>query len=145
MSEHQEQKALFQWAAVHERKALFERRLFAIPNQGGSGFNGVRRGMQMKAEGLKADTADIFFAHPVQWVSGYMANGLFIELKDHGKYLRKGQKEFLQEMRKAGYMAFGVRGWERASILLDQYLKGNVQILDMNLSKDLYYGDSGKL
>lgn len=144
MSEHSEQQALFQWAAIHKHKALFERRLFAIPNQGGSGFNGIRRGMQMKEEGLKADTADIFFAHPRMFVGGDCYAGLFIEMKDYGKYLTKGQKEFIKEMRGAGYMAFGVRGWTRAAALIDFYLN-DIGILEpLNDSDDLYFGNSKK-
>ena len=145
MSEHDEQKALFDWAAVHKHKALFERRLFAIPNQGGSGLNGIRRGMQMKAEGLKADTADIFFAHPMTGFARLIAHGLFIEMKDYGKYLSKGQKEFIKEMRKAGYMAFGVRGWEQAAQLIEVYLEEPYDLEDLKDSGNLYFGGSEKL
>ncbi len=140
MSEHTEQKALFEWAAVHKHKDLFKRRLFAIPNQGGSGLNGIRRGMQMKAEGLKAGTADIFLAHPKVFTSG-----LFIELKDYGKYLSKEQKAFILEMREARYMAFGVRGWERAAELIEFYLEDTYGLEDMKDVNGLYYGGSGRL
>ena len=144
MSEHQQQAALFQWASVHKHKALFERRLFAIPNQGGSGFNGIKRGMQMKSEGLKADTADIFFAHPRSFIGGDFYGGLFIEMKDYGCYLRPGQKKFLEEMREAGYAAFGVRGWDRAAELLLRYIE-RPQSFAMFNTEDLYYGGSGRL
>lgn len=144
ISEHQEQKALFQWAGLHKHKDLFARRLFSIPNAGGSGLNGIRRGIQMKEEGLKADTADIFFAHPVPMINQDFHAGLFIEMKDYGKYLTKGQKEFIQEMRLAGYMAFGVRGWIRAAELIDLYINDVWKIEPLNDSDDLYFGDSKK-
>lgn len=145
MSEHTEQKALFQWASIHPQKSLFERRLFAIPNQGGSGWNGKLRGMRMKEEGLKADTADIFFAHPRFFVGGDIYAGLFIEMKDYGKYLTKGQKEFILEMREAEYMAFGVRGWERASQLIEMYLDDISLLERITEPEDLYFGGSGRL
>ncbi len=98
----------------------------------------------MKQEGLKAGTADIFFAHPQLFVGGDFYAGLFIELKDYGKYLEIPQKEFLREMRQAGYMAFGVRGWVRASQLIETYLD-DIGILEpLNDSDNLYFGGSGR-
>lgn len=144
MSEHTEQAALFQWAAVHKRKDLFERRLFAIPNESSGGTLGdILRGKKKKAEGRKSDTSDILFAHTTPCINQDFYAGLFIEMKDFGKYLTKGQKEFIKEMREAGYMAFGVRGWVRASQLIDLYLDDIGKLEPLNESNNLYYGGSG--
>lgn len=145
MSEHTEQSALFQWAAIHPQKVLFERRLFAIPNESGKGFRAMKRTMQMNEEGQKRGTSDIFFAHPMTGFGRVIANGLFIEMKDYGKYLKPKQKEFIKEMREAGYMAFGVRGRERASQLIEMYLDDISLLERITEPDDLYFGGSGKL
>lgn len=98
----------------------------------------------MKQEGLKAGTADIFFAHPRSFITDDFYAGLFIEMKDYGKYLTKGQKEFIIEMRDAGYMAFGVRGWTRAAKLIDMYLDDIGKLELLNESDNLYFGGSGR-
>jgi len=103
------------------------------------------RGKKKKQEGRKPDTADIFLAHIV-YISENSgdAGGLFIEMKDYGKYLTKGQKEFIKEMREAGYMAFGVRGWTRAAELIDLYLDDIGKLEPLNESENLYFGGSGR-
>lgn len=144
MSEHDHQVALFDWAAIHKKKELFKRRLFAIPNQGGSGWNSKRRGIQMQAEGLRPGASDIFFAHPMSGSFGLVAHGMWIELKDLEKYLLRIQKEFILDMRSAGYMAFGVRGSIQAGDLIDLYLQDPDVLVDLQNEGNFYYGDSGK-
>lgn len=127
MSEHDEQVAVFQWAAISEYKNIFQGSLFAIPNQGGSGWNGKRRGMQMVKEGLKKGTADIFFAYPIR-EKGYgvmpiiVYHGLFIEMKAPDEYLKPKQREFLIEMMGRGYAAQCCQGAGVAVDLLTTYM-----------------------
>ena len=142
MSEHDEAVAFTQWSMICQHKELCKRRLFAIPNESGKGFRAMKRTMQMNKEGQKKGTSDYLFAHPREFIGGDFYAGLFIELKDFGKYLSKDQKAFILEMRDAGYMAFGVRGWERAAELIDLYIN-DIGILEpLNEADNLYYGDS---
>ncbi len=48
-------------------------------------------------------------------------------------------------MREAGYMAFGVRGWERAAELIGLYIDDIGTLKPLNESDNLYYGGSKRL
>ncbi len=64
-SEHEEQALFIQEVKIRViRKFPEVEGLYAIPNQGGSGFNGLRRGMQIKREGGKAGVSDLCLPVP---------------------------------------------------------------------------------
>ena len=77
MSESTEQQALFEWAEIYSTETPELDMLYAIPNQGGAGYGAMRRGMKMKAEGLKKGIPDICL--PVRRANW---NSLYIEMKD---------------------------------------------------------------
>ena len=128
-TESQLQTAFFNWAAISEYREMFARCLFAIPNEGGSGWNGISRGMKMKREGLKAGTADILLAHPKFYSKNmstgparFWFNGLFIEMKRPKCYLNPDQKDFLVEMHCQGYAALCCQGDDVAVNLIVTYM-----------------------
>ena len=106
-TEDNHQAAFFCWAALPEIQAQypeFRKLLFAIPN---GGERNIIVASKMKATGTKADVSDIFLAVPKG-----QYHGLFIELKKIGGKPRKGQLEFIDEVRRKGYAACVVEGWE---------------------------------
>ena len=119
MSEHDEQKALFQWAALDNRPGLSM--MFAIPN-GGQRHRAVAA--KLKAEGVKRGVPDIFLP-----VARQGFNGLFIELKKPkdktpaGKPTKE-QLEWLSFLSDQGYFAVMCIGWEVARQTIVDYLDG---------------------
>lgn len=119
-SEHEEQQALFEWAA--RRLSLYPELdlLFAIPNAGA----GAQRGQagKMKAEGVKPGVPDTFL--PVAR-SGY--HGCFIEMKRiAGSKVEPEQTEWLSKLKTQGYFAAICKGCEEAQKVLVDYLEGRV-------------------
>jgi hypothetical protein len=113
MSEHQEQKALFEWAnrSKHKEAQL----MFAIPN-GGHRHKAVAA--KLKAEGVKAGVPDICL--PVAR-GGF--SSLFIELKTKTGTMQKTQIEWQIKLNEAGNMAVTCKGWEQAKDTIENYLR----------------------
>lgn len=125
-----EQIALFQWAAV-ENNPLTGRpiagRMFGI-------MNGARvsigQAKKMKRMGLKRGVSDVFLS------CGNLAGryGLYIEMKKQRQHYKgqaaarnavsDAQKEWIAEMRDAGYWAVVCYGWEEAREQIMEYLNG---------------------
>lgn len=118
-TEAEEQSALFAWAKYHR---VCKDYLFAIPN-GGSRHPIEAR--NLKRQGVKAGVSDIFLAYPNK---GY--HGLWIELKRfrNPSRLTKDQQIWLMRMRKVGYVAVHVAGWEIAKGVIEYYLDDNTVI-----------------
>jgi len=143
MSEYQEQSELFRWAGYCKYNRIFKHLLFSIPNESGGGTRGdMLRGKKKKREGRKAGISDILFACPKLiknpadgWTN--FCHGLFIEMKDHKKYLDPKQKLFLNAVRSQGYFCWGVQGWERGSQLLTTYIEAPERLLPY--CPDLYF------
>ena len=57
MSEHQEQKALIQWARLNQQRFPELDLLFAIPN---GGLRNIRVARKLKSEGVKPGVSDLF-------------------------------------------------------------------------------------
>jgi len=113
--EHNEQVALFQWAAYSESSIPQLRYLFAIPN-GGHRHKAVAA--RMKAEGVKAGVPDIFLAYPTGEYCG-----LFIEMKFGTNKPTEKQNEWLSMLERAGYMTVVCYGFEDAKREILEYLE----------------------
>ena len=121
MSEHDHQKALFDWAergkAKHPELAL----MFAIPN---GGHRHISVAAKLKAEGVKSGVPDIMLP-----VARHGFHGLFIELKtpaENGKRAGRATKEQLQwltDLSDQGYFTAVCFGWDSAKTTIEGYLK----------------------
>lgn len=118
MSEHDEQKALFDWAEMQRRDVLSL--MFAIPN-GGDRHPAVAA--KLKAEGVKSGVPDIFLP-----VARGEYHGLYIELKKPkdatpaGK-ATKTQIQWLTNLSDQGYFAVLCVGWDAARKTIIDYLE----------------------
>lgn len=128
-TEHQEQAALFDWAAEHADKRL--EMLFAIPNGAGVNHqhsrNGKRfslEGAKLKREGMKQGVPDVFLACPSK-VNHVWKNGLFIEMKRAKKSLSRVTPEQLQwkaALEAMGYCVAVCYGADEAKAAIENYL-----------------------
>lgn len=128
-TEHEEQAALFDWAAEHADKRL--EMLFAIPNGAGVNHqhsrNGKRfslEGAKLKREGMKQGVPDVFLACPSK-VNHVWKNGLFIEMKRAKKSLSRVTPEQLQwkaALEAMGYCVAVCYGADEAKAAIENYL-----------------------
>ncbi len=119
-SEHEDQVAVFQWAALYEHRWPALALLFAVPN---GGHRHIVVAKKMKKEGVKAGVPDMFL--PVA-LGGY--HGLFIEMKRFdGKNPRGGQETWLRNLAAGDYAVFLCRGSKAATDVLEAYLKGEIR------------------
>lgn len=130
--EHDEQTALFTWAAYMENQIPQLKSLFAIPN-GGHRHKAVAA--KLKAEGVKAGVPDIFLAVPMvrnkkitndvngllEW--GEWISGLFIEMKAGKNKTTESQDEWIERLSKAGYRVAVCYGFEEAKREILDYLE----------------------
>lgn len=116
--EHDEQAALFQWAALQENVYPELALMFAVPN-GGHRHKAVAA--KMKAEGQRAGVPDIFLP-----VSRYPYFGLFIEMKVGRNKTTPKQDWWLEQLEKQGYYTTVCYGWEAAKELIVSYLTGSL-------------------
>lgn len=113
--EHEEQVALYQWAALHYRKMPeLEWLLFAIPN---AGKRPGAAGPWMAAEGLKSGVWDNFLS-----VASRGCNGLYIEMKVGRNTLSFNQQTFKEWVAKKGYDAVVCNSWQEAAREIVNYL-----------------------
>lgn len=113
-TEHQEQAALFRWAAFTEARWPELALLHAIPNGGQRNKIVAAR---LKAEGVKPGVPDICL--PVargDW------HGLYIELKAVGGRPSREQRQWILALRHQGYRAELCVGWAGARDLIEDYL-----------------------
>jgi hypothetical protein len=118
-SEHQEQKNLFEWVRLSVKKYPALANLAAIPN-GGHRHKAVAG--KLKAEGCSAGYPDTFLAYPSR---GF--HGLFIEMKvKKGGRVSPEQKDWIERLLNAGYLAVVCKGFDAAKEMLIWYLtEGN--------------------
>lgn len=86
---------------------------FAIPN---GGLRNIKVAAQLKAEGVKAGVADMFWM-----ISNDKWDGLFVEVKIKGNYQQPSQKEFEALCLKNGYYYAVVRSIEDCEELINQF------------------------
>lgn len=115
-TEHDEQAALFTWAATNEAAHPELACMFAIPN-GGHRHPAVAA--MLKAEGVRAGVPDIFIAAPRgRWA------GLFLELKraDHSNGPTEAQRMWIERLREQGYSTAICYGAAEAQQCIMAYL-----------------------
>mgnify|MGYP000943579219 FL=1 len=122
--EHDEQAALFAWAAANEGRYPELALLFAIPN-GGHRHPAVAA--QLKAEGVRPGVPDVFLPAVRPGPDGRVWGGLFVEMKraDHSNGPTSEQRLWLERLRNAGYMAAVAYGAAEAIAVIENYLRGD--------------------
>ena len=106
-TEHQEQCALFEWAAWMAKRIPELHLMHAIPN---GGKRDIRTAAMLKAEGVKPGVPDIFLP-----VSRGGKHGLYIELKRRkGGVISKAQEAWIRALTNQGYMCAVCHGAEAA-------------------------------
>lgn len=121
--EAEEQKALFDWAAIMERQHPELHFMYHVPN---GGKRNAKEAAHLKAEGVKAGVPDIVLP-----AARGCFHGLYIELKrQKSGSLSQDQKDYLDFLQKQGYCAVMCRGWKQAASTILSYLglkKGETQ------------------
>ena len=117
-TESQEQKIVFAWAEYMQRSYYPElERLYAIPN---GEWRNIVTARRLKSEGVKQGVPDLCL--PVAR-NGY--HGLYLELKrKKGGQTSKAQREWIEYLNAAGYLAIVCKGAEEAITAIQNYLKG---------------------
>lgn len=115
--EHDEQAALFKWAAYQSCYYPMLRLMYAIPN---AARRSMRQGAWMKAEGMKAGVPDIC----LPWPSGGY-HGLYIELKAGNGKATEAQREWITALDSAGYKAVVCYGWAKARQVIETYIRAD--------------------
>lgn len=126
-SEHDEQVALFRWAALHEWHEPRLGLLYAIPN-GGARHPAVAA--KLKAEGVKPGVPDIMLAcrgrfAPDSEEARYdrIASGLFVELKrTRGGVVSPEQRAWHDRLRRQDYRVEVCKGWQAGAVVVADYL-----------------------
>ena len=114
-TEHDEQVALFRWAALNEWHEPRLELLYAIPN-GGARHPAVAG--KLKAEGVKPGVPDVCL--PVA-AGGYQ--GLYLELKRvRGGSVQAAQARWNRMLIREGYRAVVARGWVAAAQAICEHL-----------------------
>lgn len=113
-SEHDEQKALFQWSALHAGRCPELALMFAIPN---GGKRDPVTAVRLRDEGVKPGVPDICLPVARQgW------HGLFIELKWGRNKPSEPQLDWLARLTEQGYLAVVAWGWQEAAEVIRDYL-----------------------
>ncbi len=118
-TEHEEQCALFEWAAANEGRWPQLANMAAIPN---GGYRPMTTAAMLKAEGVKAGYPDIVLDAPSgRW------HGLRIELKraDRSNHTTPEQDAWIVRLRAADYMAVVCYGADEAIAVITNYLSLN--------------------
>lgn len=114
MSEHDEQVALFQWAALNEGRLLELALLFST-------LNGVRTSIgaakKAKAAGNKKGVPDICLP-----VARFGYHGLWIEMKVRGGRVSTEQHRWIDALRNEGYCVEVCWTWLDAVNAIETYL-----------------------
>lgn len=113
-SEHDEQVALFRWAAMLRDRHPALGLLFAIPN---GGDRHPATAARLKAEGVRRGVSDVFLPVPSQ---GY--HGLWIEMKAGRNKPTTEQVAWLEQMRALGHATAVCYSWIEAAERVAGYL-----------------------
>jgi len=117
VSEHDEQVALFQWAALNQDRYPELALLYANPM---GGKRPGRTAARLKAEGAKAGVPDLTLP-----VARCGFHGLYIEMKHGNNRPTASQEWWLQQLRDQDYAAVVCYGFEHARQVLVTYLAGD--------------------
>lgn len=115
-TEHEEQVALFQWAEANEGAMPELRLMFAVPN---GGYRPMATAAMLHEEGVRAGVPDIF----LMCRRGHYG-ALAIELKraDRSNHATDAQRDWIERLRAAGYMAVVCYGAQEAIEAIKAYL-----------------------
>lgn len=114
-TEHQEQVALFEWAAWMARKHPDLLLMHAIPN---GGKRDIRTAARLKAEGVKPGVPDIFLPVPKDG-----KHGLYIELKrSRGGTVSKEQEAWIRALSAQEYVCAVCHGHREAIRVITDYM-----------------------
>lgn len=119
--EHEEQKALIQWAAVKSQRVPQLGTIFSIPN-GARLRGGWRDAQWLKSEGLRSGVPDLFL--PV-CCGGF--GGMFIEMKVLGRRVSPNQGIFMNKLCHQGYYCIIAYSWQMAAAEIMAYLQGKIK------------------
>ena len=114
MSEAEEQKNLFRWAAYFPELSI----MFHIPN---GGSRNAIEGKHLKEQGVKAGVPDIFLP-----IARGGCHGLFIEMKRaKGGVLSQFQSQYIEALMRQGYRVAVCHGCDEAVQTIENYMKGD--------------------
>jgi VRR-NUC domain len=122
-SEHDEQVAVFAWAATQLKRHPELALMFAIPN---AGKRHVAYAVKLRDEGLKAGIPDIFLPvpHYLCDFNRFDYHGLWIEMKrKRGGVVSPEQKWWHQQLTENGYRVVVARGAVEAIAEIENYLR----------------------
>lgn len=114
-TEAEEQSTLFQWAEIAAQSRPALRNLYAVPN---GGRRDRIEAAHLKRQGVKPGVPDICLAYPAG-----VYHGLYIEMKVGDNKPSEKQREWITNLRAAGYMAVVCYGFEQAKEMIEKYLK----------------------
>lgn len=117
MSEHDEQKYLFEWAELSRLPQL--RWMFAVPN---GGARHIATAVKLHQEGVKRGVPDIMLAYPHG-----RYHGLFIEMKFAKNKITPEQEQWLSHLQDVGYMTAVCYDWVEARNVILFYLEETCQ------------------
>ena len=112
-----EQELLFQWAELQAHKYPSLRMMYHIPN---GGSRNKLEAYNLKKQGVKAGVPDICLPYPC---GGY--HSLYIELKYGKNKPTPEQTAWLTALSALGHKTAVCYGWESASKVIINYLKGD--------------------
>jgi|SRR5882724_4525877 len=121
-TEEQDHIAIMDYARLHAVLKLY---LIHYPN---GGSRHILEAKKLKRMGVKKGVSDFFLAYPRTQSDGTRYSGLWIELKrKSGSHtsISKEQREWLTLMKNVGYCASVAFGYDKAILLLNDYLKGD--------------------
>ena len=116
ITEHEQQRILFEWAEWQKNKYPELEMLIAVPN---GGKRDIVTAVRLKQTGTKAGFPDIFLFCPRGAYSG-----LAIELKVKPNKPTEKQKWWLENLRKQNYAAHVCYGADEAINVIETYLSG---------------------
>ena len=112
--EAEEQKIVFKWATLNQKKYPKLKKMYHIPNEG---KRSKKTGANLKAMGLIPGVSDICLPVPRG-----KYHGLYIELKAEDGVPSVRQLEFLSNMREEGYCTAVCYGASQAIEILREYM-----------------------
>jgi len=115
-TESDEQITLFQWVELQKRKYPELELLYHIPN---GGHRHKTTAIRLKAEEVKPGVPDLCLP-----VARGAYHGLYIELKAGKNGTTDNQDRWLQALTDNGYFTAVCHGWEAATKVIQNYLKG---------------------
>jgi hypothetical protein len=112
--ESEEQQALFRWAKLSEGRLPELKLLHHIPN---GGKRNPREAARLKLEGVRSGVPDISLP-----VARGRYHGMYIEMKADKGRLSENQIEWMDRLRRQGYLVALCHGWEEAAKIIEKYL-----------------------